>query len=446
MVKTERDCAVKQVLGSAWPLLLGILLLMVGNGMQGSLMGIRGAIESFSTTQLSIVSSGYFIGILIGSRISPEMIRRVGHVRVFAALGSFISAAMILFPAVTEVWVWFMLRVILGLSFSGVYVVAESWLNNAADNKHRGQALSLYMIAQMMGIVAGQAILNLADPAGFILFVIPSVLVSIAFAPILLSASPTPAFTTTKGMTLRELFVVSPTGIVGMCCVGMAFGALFGMGAIWGAQAGLSVAEISLFISAIFLGGMVLQLPIGWLSDRMDRRILILLCALAGAAAGLLGWIGGSSFTVILIAGFILGGTSNPLYSLLIAYTNDYLESDDMAAASGGLIFATGIGSICGPMLTGWTLGTLGPSGYWLYLALVMAALAAYVLYRMTQRQSIYAEEDDYDAVSYAMVSPTASAVAVELAQEVFAENAETDDEYVNVSENDTKRENEPLD
>lgn len=432
----------KQVLGSAWPLLLGVLLLMVGNGMQGSLMGIRGSIEAFSTTQLSIVSAGYFIGILIGSRLSPELIRRVGHVRVFAALGSFISAAMILFPALTEVWAWFLLRLVLGLSFSGVYVVAESWLNNAADNEHRGQALSLYMVAQMMGIVAGQGILNLADPAGYILFVIPSVLVSLAFAPILLSASPTPAFDTTKGMTLRQLFVVSPTGIVGMCCVGMAFGALFGMGAIWGAQAGLSVAEISLFMSAIFLGGMVLQMPIGWMSDRMDRRILILLCALIGALAGLLGWFLGDSFTIVLVSGFILGGTSNPLYSLLIAYTNDYLESDDMAAASGGLIFATGIGSICGPMLTGWMLGAMGPSGFWLYLFVVMAALSAYVLYRMTQRQSVYAEEEgDYDAVAYAMVSPAASPIAVELAQEVYAENADVNDEYVSVAENDTKRE-----
>ncbi|WP_413719818.1 MFS transporter [Silicimonas sp. MF1-12-2] len=418
-----------QVFKSAWALLLGMLLLMIGNGLQGSLMGIRGAIEDFSTSELSIITSAYFVGFLFGSRMAPEMIRRVGHIRVFAALGSFISAVLILYPTITEPWAWILLRVVFGFSFSGVYVTAESWLNNASTNQTRGKALSLYMIVQMTGIVISQALLNVADPAGFVLFVIPSVLVSLSFAPILLSVTPTPAFETTKAMSLRQLYEVSPTGIVGMFIMGMVFAAQFGMASVYGTEAGLSVAQISIFISAIFLGGMVLQYPFGWFSDRMDRRVLILAAAVLGGVASAIGAFFGGMFEALLVAGFLIGGMSNPLYALLIAYTNDYLGTDDMAAASGGLIFVNGMGAIMGPILTGWAMSYAGPSGFWMYLLATFVVLSIYVMYRMTQRPSAYHEEEDYDAVSYAPVLPTATPVVLEAAQEFYAENVDTDEE-----------------
>jgi len=418
-----------QVIGSAWALMLGVFLLMVGNGLQGSLMGIRGTIENFSTGQLSMITSAYFVGFLFGSRAAPELIRRVGHVRVFAALGSFISAILILYPTIAEPWAWILLRVAFGFSISGVYVTAESWLNNTSTNENRGKTLSLYMIVQMSGIVASQALLGVADPAGFILFVIPSVLVSLSFAPILLAATPTPAFETAKPMDLVELYKTSPTSIVGMFIMGLIFSALFGMASVYGSEAGFSVSEIGLFVSAIFFGGLVLQFPFGWFSDRMDRRVLILVATLFGAGAGFLGWIGSGSFQTVLLAGFLMGGASNPLYALLIAYTNDYLEVEDMAAASGGLIFVNGMGAVTGPIITGWAMSASGSGGYWAFMMCAMAALAAYVAYRMTQRASVYAAEDDYDAIAYAPVLPMGSAVAVEAAQEFYAENAEADEE-----------------
>ena len=417
------------VLRSAWPLLLGMLLLMVGNGLQGSLIGIRGAIEDFSTSELSIITSAYFAGFLFGSKMAPEMIRRVGHVRVFAALGSFISAVLILYPTITDPWAWVLLRVIFGFSFSGVYVTAESWLNNASDNANRGKALSLYMIIQLGGIVASQALLTVADPAGFVLFVIPSVLVSLSFAPILLTATKSPTFDTTKAMSLKQLYDTSPTSFVGMFMMGMIFSAQFGMASIYGTQAGLSVVQIGTFISAIFIGGMLFQYPFGWLSDRMDRRILILASAVGGALGGLIGWVFGGAFEAVLVAGFIMGGMSNPLYALLIAYTNDYLEVDDMAAASGGLMFVNGVGAIIGPFVTGWLLSQLGPSGFWIFLLLTMVILAIYIVYRMRVRPSAYAAEDDYDAVAYAPVSPTGTMVGWEAAQEYYAENVDSDED-----------------
>lgn len=214
-----------------------------------------------------------------------------------------------------------------------------------------------------------------------------------------------------------------------MFMMGMIFSAQFGMASIYGTAVGLSVAQISIFISAIFLGGMVLQFPIGWISDWMDRRLLILFLAAAGTFAGLVGWAMGGVFEILLIAGFLMGGISNPLYALLIAYTNDYLEVDDMPAASGGLIFLNGMGAILGPVLTGWMMGLVGPSGFWLYMAAVMCMLALYVAYRMTQRASAFVEEEDYDAVSYAPVVPTGTAIAVGAAQEYYAENAGSDTE-----------------
>ncbi|MEM6386859.1 MAG: MFS transporter [Pseudomonadota bacterium] len=420
-----------EVLGRSWALLLGILLLMVGNGLQGSLIGIRGAIEDFSTAELSVITSAYFVGFLFGSRMAPEMIRRVGHVRVFAALASFVSAVLILYPTFTEPWAWVVLRVIFGFSFSGVYVTAESWLNGSTTNEKRGQALSLYMIVQMGGIVASQALLNVDDPAGYVLFVIPSVLVSLSFAPILLSVTPTPAFDTAKAMSFRQLYISSPTSVIGMFLVGAVFAAQFGMASIYGTEAGFSIAQISIFVSAIFLGGLILQYPIGWMSDRMDRRILILGTAVGGLIAATIGLLFGTVFEAVVLAGFLMGGFSNPLYALLIAYMNDYLDADDMASASGGLVFVTGLGAIIGPILTGWAITAMGASGFWMYLMGVMVLMAGYVAYRMTQRVSLYAGEEDYDAVAYAQISPSATPVAVEVASEVYAENAESDEEEI---------------
>ncbi|MBD3804574.1 MAG: MFS transporter, partial [Thioclava sp.] len=321
------------VLRQTWPLLLGIMLLMVGNGMQGTLLGIRGNIEGIDTFYMSLVMSAYFAGFLFGSRMVPEMIARVGHVRVFAALGSLISAVLVLYAAFPNWPAWVAMRVLIGFSFSGVYITAESWLNASATNETRGQALSLYMMMQMIGIVAAQALLNVGDPAGYFLFVIPSVLVSLSFTPILLSASPAPSFETIQRMTFKRLWEASPLGMVGIFLLGGIFSAMFGMASVWGTAEGLNVKQISTFVAAIYVGGMILQYPIGYFSDRMDRRVLIAGTALCGAVVMLAAFIFSPPFWLLLVAGALIGGVANPLYSLLIAYTNDYLDNSDMAAA-----------------------------------------------------------------------------------------------------------------
>ncbi|MFT4707938.1 MAG: MFS family permease, partial [Ascidiaceihabitans sp.] len=400
-------------------LFLGMGLLMVGNGMQTTLLGVRGQIENFGTFEMSVVMSAYFVGFLGGSRMAPNMIRRVGHVRVFAALASLISAVMILYPTLANPWVWALGRVLIGFCFSAVYVTAESWLNDAASNENRGQALSLYMIVQTAGIVGAQGLMLVADPSGYVLFVIPSILVSIAITPILLSISPTPTFETTKAMSLRELMGYSPLGCVGMFLLGGVFSAQFGMSAVYGAEVGLSVAQISTFVATIFIGAMVTQYPIGWLSDRMDRRALIGITAVIGGMGAIVGIMAENDFTLILVAAFMMGGTSNPLYSLLLAHTNDFLEHEDMAAASGGLIFINGLGAVGGPLLTGWMMGVFGPSGFYMILVVLFAGLALYAGYRATQRATIAVD----DMGSFVPMFPSSTTpVAMEIAQEYAIE------------------------
>ncbi|MDI3335958.1 MFS transporter [Defluviimonas aestuarii] len=406
------------VLRTSWPLLLGMMLLMIGNGVQGTLLGIRGAIEGFSTTQMSVVMSAYFLGFLFGSQMTPNMIRSVGHVRVFAALGSMISAVLVAYAAAPDWIAWSLMRVLIGFSFSGVYITAESWLNNASTNETRGQALSLYMIMQMLGIISAQGLLNIGDPSGYFLFVIPSMLVSIAFTPILLTASPAPAFELTKPLSIVKLYQTSPLGCVGIFLLGGVFSAQFGMASVWGATVGLSVKELSIFVAAIYVGGLVLQYPIGWMSDRMDRRRLVLGLAAVGALGTVVPVLMDANFYTLVGVAAVMGGVSNPLYSLLVAYTNDFLAREDMPAASAGLIFINGVGAIGGPLLTGWIMAVFGPSGFFLFIAVLFGVMAGYAAWRMTRRPAPTSDQTG----SYMALAPTAGLVAVEAAAEVAAD------------------------
>lgn len=375
-----------KVLSHSWPLLMGVMLLMVGNGIQGTLLGIRGNLEGFSTYQLSYVMAAYFLGFLFGSWAAPKMIRQVGHVRVFAALGSFISAILVIYPVYPDWMVWTGLRVLAGFCFSGIYITAESWINNTASNETRGQALSAYMIVQMLGIIASQFLLNLPDSSGFGLFIIPSVLVSLAFMPLLLAPTPAPDFDSTHRLPFVELFRISPLGCVGMLLTGGVFSAMFGMASVWGAQIGFGLGEISIFVGALYVGGLVLQYPIGWASDRMDRRMLIVGLSALAALTMLVAAFAPLPFNALIVVALLLGGITNPVYALLIAYTNDFLPREQMAAASAGLIFLNGFGAIFGPTSTGWMMETVGPRGFFLFIGLLYVALAGYALYRMTRR------------------------------------------------------------
>ncbi len=409
------------VFANSAPLLFGMFLLMLGNGLQGTALGVRGGIEEFGNFVMGFVMSGYFLGFLAGAQLTPWLLRRVGHVRVFAALASLMSAAMILFATVVDPAAWIAMRVIIGLCMSGCYVVAESWLNDSAPNEQRGRVLSAYLIVQMLGIVLAQSFLTFLDPAGYDLFVIMAVSVSIAVVPILLSATPVPVFETTRRMTLAALYRASPLGVVGCTLLGGVFACLFGMASVYATESGLTNQQISIFIGAIYLGGMLCQYPIGWVSDRIDRRRLIIAVTAVGTAACFAVALLGGGFGAIVLAGFVVGGVANPLYSLLIAHTNDFLEPEDMASAAGGLIMMNGVGAVGTPILLGYLMEGYGPVVFLYFVGGLMGAIALYALYRSTVRAGTPVDE----TLPVAPIAMVASPVAGGYAQEYVAEQAE---------------------
>lgn len=419
-----------QVLKNTWALMLGMLLLMLGNGLQGTLLGVRGSLENIDSSTMGYIMAGYFLGFLGGSKLTPIMLQRVGHVRVFAALGSLVSAAFILYAVAVNPIAWWLLRVLVGFCFSGIYVVAESWLNHSTTNQSRGKALSLYMMVQMAGMVLGQLLLNVADPGGYNLFILITVLVSISFAPMLLSSSASaPVQASARSMPLKELIKTSPLACFGILLLGGIYAVLYAMSPVYATERGLSIAQTSYFITGIFLGGMLFQFPIGWLSDKIDRRYLIIGVTAAGALAAFFGLYFGDTFSALLVTAVALGGLCNPLYSLLVAYANDHLEYDQMASAAGGLLFINGCGAMTGPIVVGAAMTKLGIEWFFIILILLLSAICFYGIYRMSQRSyEVVNEASPYLPIS-ARTSTYATGFAIDAMEEEQLEALEDAEE-----------------
>ncbi|MCH7930834.1 MAG: MFS transporter [Proteobacteria bacterium] len=400
-------------IAGTWVLLLGIALLMMGNGLQASLLGVRASLEGFSTAATGLVMSAYYVGFLLGSTLAPRVLRRVGHVRVFAAFASLASAAALIHVVFVDPAAWAAMRLVTGFCFAGLYVVAESWLNDRATNETRGRLLSIYVAVILGGMASGQLMLNAADPGGFELFILVSVLVSVAVIPMLLTATPTPSFDAPSHVGLRQLYAISPLGLVGSLGIGMAHGVLIGMGAVYAEKAGLSVAQISLFMGLVFVGGAALQWPIGRISDVFDRRRVIMLVTFLAAAVALAAVVVADvSRPGLLVIMCLFGGLSLPMYALCIAHTNDFLEPGQMVAASASLVLVQGVGATVGPLAAGAMMSFAGPSAFFWCLAVVHAAIGAFALYRMSVRVALPLEEQG----PYAPVAPTTSPVAASLA------------------------------
>ncbi|WP_081859174.1 MFS transporter [Desulfohalovibrio reitneri] len=407
---------------SVWVLLFGICLLMLGNGLQGSLLGVRATQEGFGGGLTGLVMSGFFAGFLLGSRWTPSAVRSVGHVRVFAALASVASVSILVHAVFVTPLVWGVMRFLTGLCLAGVYVVAESWLNDRAGNGSRGQLLAIYMVVTFLGMGGGQFLLNAADPGGAELFILASVLISLAVVPMLLTAAPVPESGAVDPVGLRRLFQVSPLGTVGTFVAGITNGTVFGMGAVYAHQAGLSVAEVALFMGVLIAGGAVFQYPVGMLSDIFDRRVVIMGVAFAAAGVAVAAqWAAGWSEGWLLALVGLFGGLALAVHSLCLAYTNDSLYSSEMVAASSGLVLVLGAGSILGPPVVGWLMDVLGPGGFFWWLALVHVAIGLYTLWRIVYHSGTPAEEQG----PYVAMPAQASQFATEAAEEVYAEQEE---------------------
>ena len=400
-------------ISSAWALLLGIALIMLGNGLQNTLLGVRATLEGFGTATTGLVMTAYFVGFVSGSVIVPRLLANVGHVRVFAALASLASGATLVHTVFVTPLSWGLIRIATGFCFAGLYVVAESWINEAATNRTRGQLLSVYMIMVLGGTGSGQLLMNLSDPRSFELFVLVSVLISFALIPITLSVGRAPPFEAPESIGIRALFRASPLGVTGAFLIGIAHSALYAMGPVFATEIGLDVERIALFIAVALFGGLVLQWPIGWLSDRFDRRRVIVAVAWIAATASTVAGVGGiDSYTVLVAATALLGGMSMPLYSLCGAHTNDHLTPRQIVAASATLVLVGGIGLTMGPLLAAALMQVSGPQGIFWLLTLMHACIGAYGLFRMMRREPVPLDEQrTYDPVSF-RTSPIVQAQA----------------------------------
>lgn len=419
MSEQEEQVGVVRVIVQAWPLLASVLLLMTGSGLQGSLLGVRAEEADFRPFVTGLVLGLYYLGYVAGSMWVPGLIRSVGHIRVFSALASMGSAAVV----VHGVWVsplpWVALRFLTGVCVAGLFVVSESWLNEVADTRTRGTLLAVYNTVVTLGLTLGTLLLNVADPSGIVLFVIGSVLLSVAAVPVALAPHRAPSPEWYEPISIREVYVAAPLGILGSATSGLATGAGLGFGAVYATRAGFGVAGASQFIAAILIGAVLGQIPLGRWSDHHDRRLVMgaaTVLVASGAAVGLIATTM-SSFGVVLVAGFLLGAGGFSLYGLSFAHMADYVDPANMVSAGARLITVSGLGAAAGPFVASIFIGIIGPQGYFHLLGGVSSVFAFYVLFRLFRRAAVpESERSHYTPVAagtttYAALDSTVSEV-----------------------------------
>ncbi len=369
--------------------MVAIFVFMLGNGLATSLLGVRSTIEGFSTLAVGVMMAFYYLGYLAGSRLIPQMVGMVGHIRVFVALASAASIVVLLHPLRIEVVAWSGMRLVTGFALAGMYIVSESWLNGLASNSNRGQILSVYLVMVLGGLGAGQILLGIGRPDDLELFILVSALFSLSLIPLSLTPSETPTCgPLEKTPNLGEIFCLTPLAISGGVVVGLTNSTLLGMGPVYGAQRGFSGVVIGQLIASAMAGAVLLQWPIGRLSDRVPRRHVILgvnaaSVALAWAAISL-----GDSAGAVAAVMFAYGGLSFPLYGLAMSHMNDCLPPRKLVSAAAALVFAVGVGAVAGPVMAGAWMTVAGPAGLWWFLAAVHGLFVFYILYRLTERPS----------------------------------------------------------
>ncbi len=368
-------------------LLLSVALLLMGNGLQGTLLPIRANIEAFSTLDVGIMGSSYFLGFAAGCILGPRVVRRVGHIRAFTAMVSIASTIALVHALIPNPILWWILRAATGFCFAVLYMIIESWLNERSTNKTRGTIFSVYTIINLSVLTLGQLMITLYDPAAFPLFALASILVSIAAVPVALTTAPAPAPRGDVRIRLRRLFRMSPVGFGGCLAVGLANGSFWSLGPVFAQQSGMDIAGIAFFMSVTVIAGALGQWPLGRASDMIDRRKVIIGACMAAALAGV-GMVVFSEFwgRGILVFSFLLGVFAFPLYSLSVAHTNDFALPEDYVEVASGLLLVYAIGAVIGPMAASGTMALVGPKGLFGFTAFVHAGLALFAAYRMRAR------------------------------------------------------------
>ena len=375
-------------------LFIGIGILLVGNGLFGTLLAVRAGLEGFSDPTIGLIMSAYFVGFFAGTFFCPALIRRVGHIRAFAMFAAVAASTAILHVLLVEPAVWLLLRAVTGACLVGLYMVVESWLNTQTPNARRGQVFAVYMAVSLLALALSQALITTADPGGFTLFGVASILLSLALLPVAFTSTAQPLPVTTPRLGLRHLYESSPAAIAGALASGLVIGAFWGMGPVFAQRIGLDTAGIAAFMSATILGGAALQWPIGRLSDRGDRRlVLIFTGALAAVLALTLALVASVSIPWLIAVSFLFGGLAFSVYPISVAHLNDHLQPEDILEGSSGLLLLHGVGAALGPAGVGLLVGHFGPRSLLVYFALILGLMAAFLSLRMRRAPPVALEE-----------------------------------------------------
>jgi MFS family permease len=385
-----------RILSSVAPLLLGVAILLTGQGLQGTLLPVRANLEGFSTLSIGLMGGAYFFGFTLGCLRGSTLLRRVGHIRVFAAMTAAASAVPLLHGLWVETWLWWLLRFVTGYCFAVLYVVIESWLNEQATNETRGMVFSAYTLITLTVLAVGQQMLLLYDPQQMALFAIASAIVSIAAIPVVLSVAPTPTQAKEKvRLDLRRLFRISPAGALGCLASGLANGPFWALAPVFVAGYSSEVSLAAWFMTSAVLGGAVGQWPLGFWSDRVDRRWVIAFAATMGMLVGLASWVFFSHLTPVLLMalGAAWGAVAFPLYAVSVAHSNDHARPGEYVMISSGLLLMYGIGAIGGPFIASLAMQWLGSGGLFLYTAAIHVLLLGYIAFRFFKREPVQEEE-----------------------------------------------------
>lgn len=386
--------AVGSQLVSISSLLFGMALLQMGSSLQGTLIGVRAIGEGFSAHLIGIMSSGYFAGFILGTLATAYIIERAGHIRCFTALASLASAAVLGHIIIIDPIAWTIFRALIGLSFAGIYVTMESWLNERATNETRGQVLALYMVVNLSALTAGQYLLNFADPSGYVLFCAVSVLVSIALIPVALTRTVAPVPQKPSPLPLRRMFAISPLGVVASLAYGLGMGSFWGLAPVFADRVLGANEDIALFMSLCILGGGLVQWPMGWLSDKIDRRkMIIAISFLGGGACVAIAYLGVPQPHLIFYFALVFGAATFPLYAISVSHTNDFVDASERVLVSGTLLMVYGVGAVIGPIIAGMAMSRMGPAGLFFYIGAVYGLVGLYGLWRMTRRAAPAADE-----------------------------------------------------
>ncbi|MGB5326696.1 MAG: MFS transporter [Gammaproteobacteria bacterium] len=374
-----------KTLGTVVSLLLSYGLLLLANGLFSTLLGVRTQVEGFSPTLVGFIVAAYFMGLLFGGLFAGRVVTRVGHIRSFAAFASLMSVSALLFPIFVTPIAWMILRMLGGFCMAGMIMVTESWLNEAASNKTRGQILSFYMITNYFAAGCGQFLLTAGDPSQFQLFSLASIIFSLALLPVLLTRAKAPVPVRSKRMHVWTLYRIAPLGVFGVFCCGLINSSIHGLSPVYATNMGFSEAQLSTFMAAIIMSGLFLQLPIGHLSDRIGRGPLLVYIPVLVALAAI-SMVYALEYTFILIGAMVFGAFVFTLYSLAAATANDMVNADQRVQVAGALLITYGAGAVSGPILAGQFMALLGPQGLFFYFALVCLLLSAFAIMMRRRR------------------------------------------------------------